>query len=109
MRFLIDAQLPPGLAKFIQENGHEALHVTEINLGRHDDVQICDYARLNGYTILTKDQDFMDRWLISREKAPVVLIRLGNCTNRALWQWLAPLLAEIVDRLKAGDMLIELT
>lgn len=61
MKFLIDAQLPPMLAEFIREKGHEALHVAEIDFVRGDDRQIWDYARLNGCIILTKDQDFLDR------------------------------------------------
>jgi predicted nuclease of predicted toxin-antitoxin system len=109
VKFLVDAQLPPVLAKFIRENGFEALHVTEIDLARGDDSQIWNYARLNGYSILTKDQDFLDRWILSQEKVPVVLIRVGNCTNRALKQWLVPLFPEIVERIKAGESFIELT
>ena len=109
MKFLVDAQLPPALTKFLRDSGLEASHVTELDLARGDDSQIWDYAHLNGYIILTKDEDFMDRWLVAREKAPVVLIRVGNCTNRALKQWLGPLLPEIVDRIKSGETFIELT
>ena len=58
--------------------------------------------------IITKDEDFKDRALLAKTKAKVVLIRVGNCSNRALLQWLAPALPGILDRLKAGEGLIEL-
>ena len=32
MRFLIDAQLPPALARWITEHGHEAEHVLDCGL-----------------------------------------------------------------------------
>jgi predicted nuclease of predicted toxin-antitoxin system len=37
----------------------------------------------------------------------VVWIRVGNCSNRALLAWFAPLLPSIVDRLAQGETLIE--
>lgn len=109
MKFLVDAQLPPALTKVLRDSGLEAFHVAELDLARVDDSQIWNYAHLNGHIILTKDEDFMDRWLVAREKIPIVLIRVGNCTNRALNQWLGPLLPEIVERIKSGETFIELT
>jgi predicted nuclease of predicted toxin-antitoxin system len=37
MRFLVDAQLPPGLARYLAVRGHEAEHVWVINLSHSDD------------------------------------------------------------------------
>jgi predicted nuclease of predicted toxin-antitoxin system len=33
MRFLIDAQLPPALARWLAERGHEAVHVVTVGSG----------------------------------------------------------------------------
>ncbi|WP_196502044.1 DUF5615 family PIN-like protein [Aestuariivirga litoralis] len=33
MRFLVDALLPPALARWLAEQGHDALHVNDRNLG----------------------------------------------------------------------------
>lgn len=51
----------------------------------------------------------MDRWLVSEPGVAVILIRIGNCTNQALRQWLSPLFSEIVEKVKAGETFIELT
>jgi predicted nuclease of predicted toxin-antitoxin system len=32
MRFLVDAQLPPALARWLAEKGHDARHVADVGL-----------------------------------------------------------------------------
>lgn len=32
MRFLVDAQLPPALARWLCANGHEAVHVGDLGM-----------------------------------------------------------------------------
>ncbi len=109
MKFIVDAQLPPALVKFLKSRGREAIHVQELGMLSDDDVSIWRRAHAEGAAIITKDEDFMDQLYISQHKAPIVLIRVGNCSNRALLHWFAPLLDEVVKRLEAGENLIELT
>lgn len=40
MRFLVDAQLPPALARWMVEQGHEASHVVDHGLGEASDASI---------------------------------------------------------------------
>ena len=58
--------------------------------------------------LLTKDEDFVDRWLLSAAPIALVWIRKGNCSNDALMTWLEPLWPETVKRLEQGERLIEL-
>jgi predicted nuclease of predicted toxin-antitoxin system len=44
MNFLIDAQLPPALARLITALGHNAIHVEEAELLLANDVAIWNYA-----------------------------------------------------------------
>lgn len=88
----MDAQLPPALAVFLRAQGLEATHVAETGMARFDDAAVWDHACRSGATIVTKDDDFKDRVLLSKTKIPVVLIRVGNCSNRALLAWFAPVL-----------------
>ena len=108
MKFLVDAQLPPALAQFLRSKGHEAKHVLDIDLVRTDDTTIWNHACQSALVIITKDDDFRDRVLLSEPKTSVVLLHVGNCSNRALLQWFAPLLSDIVEQLQAGERLIEL-
>jgi predicted nuclease of predicted toxin-antitoxin system len=49
VRFLIDSQLPPALARFIDsELGCEAMHVVDVGLRDASDALVWQYASANG-------------------------------------------------------------
>jgi len=58
VRFLVDAQLPPALARRIEALGHAAEHVADCGLATAPDPEIRAYAASTGATIITKDEDF---------------------------------------------------
>jgi predicted nuclease of predicted toxin-antitoxin system len=58
MKFLVDANLPPGLASWLREHSHEAIHVNDQPGLALDDRAIFEFARRHGYIIMTKDEDF---------------------------------------------------
>jgi len=107
IRFLVDAQLPPGLAGRLMARGFPAEHVNRVELGIASDNAIWQYAARAGATLVTKDEDFVA--LARREAAGprVVWIRIGNISNDALWRTLEPLLDEITQALNAGERIIE--
>jgi predicted nuclease of predicted toxin-antitoxin system len=107
MKFLVDANLPPGLVAWLREHNHEAIHVND-QLGiALDDRSIFEFARRNGFIIVSKDEDFATLAMLGDKPASVVWIRFGNATNAKLRDLLEPLLSEIVQRLAAGETLIE--
>ena len=59
MKFLIDAQLPPGLARWFRTKGHEADHVFEIGLGAASDREIAERAEADNAVLASKDEDFL--------------------------------------------------
>jgi predicted nuclease of predicted toxin-antitoxin system len=107
MRFVIDAQLPPGLGGHLAREGHIADHVNRVGLGGADDPEIWTYCRRTGAVLITKDDDFVA--LAQRDAAgpQIVWIRLGNIANDALWGALKAVLGEILEALKAGDRVVE--
>jgi hypothetical protein len=62
LNFLVDAQLPPALARWISGRGHEAIHVFDIALLKATDPDIWEHARQQNAVIICKDEDFVDRW-----------------------------------------------
>ncbi|MFE3446640.1 DUF5615 family PIN-like protein [Nocardia sp. NPDC059180] len=40
MRFVVDAQLPPAVARVLAEDGHDAVHVCDIGLLSAPDIEI---------------------------------------------------------------------
>ena len=107
MRILIDAQLPPGLKPTLVSLGHEAWHVAELELRDATDLVIWNYAARESMLILTKDEDFAQRRMRTRDGPTVVWLRIGNSSREALARWLIPLLGTIERLAAAGERLIE--
>jgi predicted nuclease of predicted toxin-antitoxin system len=108
MRFVVDAQLPPALARWLVTQGQAAEHVTEVGLLAAEDRPIWDYALRNSAVIISKDEDFPTRAMQNKAAPCIVWVRLGNCSNQALLQWFAPLLPKLLKLLDEGHRIIEL-
>ncbi len=106
-RFLVDAQLPPGLAKRLVEAGFEAEHVASRGLLHATDRDIRQAAAAESLVIITKDEDFRSLAVRSGHEPQVVWIRFGNVSNAVLWMRLAGVLAEVADALRAGERVVE--
>ncbi len=107
MRFLIDAQLPPGLARWLSARGYPSEHVADIGLAAAPDSKIEARARQTQAVIWSKDSGFADR----ARQSPglqVVWLRMGNTTNASLRERLAPLLTTIATALEDGETVIEI-
>ena len=108
MRFLVDAQLPPALARWLAEQGHVAEHVFDLGMASADDRLIWAYALQVGAVIVTKDEDFADRRARAGSGPAIVWIRVGNTSRRELLTWLRFRLPTIVEALERGEALIEI-
>lgn len=108
MRFLVDAQLPPALARLLAAEGFFAEHVYDIGFDQAEDGAIWNYASEAKATIITKDEDFIILASVRLDGPPIVWVRLGNTTKQALLNWFKPLLPEIIEALERGEKLVEL-
>ena len=107
MRFLIDAQLPPALARLLTAHGHHAEHVADVGLRDADDSPIWQYAVAHKAVLITKDEDFAYRAGKGGTTPVIVWLRIGNTSRRALLVWLEPLIPDIETMVRAGETLIE--
>jgi len=107
VRFLVDAQLRPVLARWLVEQGHQAEHVAVHGLERETDEVIWNHAVRAGDVIVTKDEDFATRRLLATDGPAIVWIRIGNTTNPELLTRMSEHLPEIVAALTRGETLIE--
>ena len=106
MRFLVDAQLPPALARRIQAQGHEAEHVADRGMASASDGAVRRYADRIGAVIVTKDEDFAVHHILSAGPA-VVWLRMGNTRRSALLRRMDDELEAIVSALQRGETLVE--
>ncbi|MGE0409086.1 MAG: DUF5615 family PIN-like protein [Amphiplicatus sp.] len=105
MRFLIDEQLPPALARPLKRKGHDARHLRTVGLARAFDRDMRAFVATSGEVLISKDEDFVEAAALGTLR--LVWIRLGNVSNADLWKALEPVLGEIVEALEAGETLIE--
>lgn len=105
MRFLVDAQLPPGLCRWLEARGHQAQHVHDVGLGAASDVEIAHRAEADSAILISKDEDFLTLRLPQR--FAFLWLRCGNATNRALGVWLDQRRASVEELLSDGELLVE--
>lgn len=82
MKFIVDAQLPRRLARSIIALGGAAIHTLDLPDGNlTTDSQIIQLAVLDGAVVVTKDQDFVDSFLLRGEPPKLLHITTGNIPN----------------------------
>lgn len=108
MRFLVDAQPPPALARWLTAAGHPSEHVADVGMAAAPDPSVWEYAARKSAVIITKDQDFAVLRIISDAPTPsIVWLRIGNSRRAALLRWFEPLLPTIIAALDDGTRLVE--
>ena len=65
MKWLVDAQLPPALARMLSSAGHDARHVADLGLRHADDSPIWKRALQENAIVITKDEDFARRRVLA--------------------------------------------
>jgi len=108
LRALVDAQLPPALARYLEAHGFAADHVADLGWDAKPDTEIWQEAKGRYDILLSKDEDFVTLAQLRGPGPCVVWIRKGNCTRAALLAWFAPLLPAIIERVTAKEPIIEI-
>jgi predicted nuclease of predicted toxin-antitoxin system len=81
LKLLFDANLSPKLVGRLAELFPDSVHVFEIGLGRTtSDEAIWEYAKSEGFTVVTADSDFLG--LAARFGSPPKVVRLENCNYK---------------------------
>jgi len=107
MRFLVDAQLPPALARWLIAHGYDAAHVSDKGMQAAADRLIWDCALTEGWIVVTKDEDFAQRKIMVPAGPSVVWIRWPNTRRQQLLDRFETVLPLIVAALARGETLIE--
>jgi predicted nuclease of predicted toxin-antitoxin system len=81
MKLLFDQNLSPKLVDRLADLFPGSTHVQSVGLDRASDEQIWELARANGYTILTKDEDYSNLSVIRGSPPKVLWLQMGNCTT----------------------------
>lgn len=80
-RFLLDENLSPRLSSALCDGFPGSKHVCDVQLKGKSDQQIWDFASENGYTIVTKDDDFRGLSLLRGAPPKVIWLVVGNTST----------------------------
>jgi predicted nuclease of predicted toxin-antitoxin system len=80
MKLLFDQNLSPRLPRLLADIYADSVHVREVGLRDSADLEIWQYAKLNGFAIVSKDSDFQQRSLLDGAPPKFIWLRVGNCT-----------------------------
>lgn len=81
MKLLFDQNTSPRLVRRLGDLFPDSNHVFFSGLDSADDLAVWSFARIQGYTVVTKDADFNDLTFLYGSPPKVIWLRLGNCTT----------------------------
>ena len=85
MRFIIDAQLPAALAKFLTQKGYDVIHTDDLpNKECSSDNEIREISVRERRIVITKDSDFLDSFYVKSIPPKLLLVSTGNIKNKVL-------------------------
>ena len=108
MRFLVDAQLPPALARWLADKGFVAEHVFDLQMETASDAEIWALAEETSAVIVTKDEDFARLGTANPDGPRVLWLRVGNSTRRGLLAWMDRAWPALAPALEADERVIEI-
>ncbi len=81
MRLLLDQNLSHRIKAPLAGVYSDVAHVRDFALERAEDTSVWDFAKANGFVIVSKDSDFHQRSLVFGHPPKVIWLRLGNCST----------------------------
>jgi len=79
MKLLLDQNLSRKLIPQLEALYPGSAHLASVLSEDSEDAEIWRFAKANGFTIVTKDDDFEQRSILDGHPPKVVWVRLGNC------------------------------
>lgn len=108
MKFIVDTQLPPRLAKYLRTKGHDCIHTSDFEDGHLlQDSEIILIAKEKNRTIITKDSDFSDHYFLKGAPPRVLLLQFGNISNNDLIEYFEKYLEFIVNAFNNGSEYVQ--
>lgn len=85
MKFLVDAHLPMALSIWLKQKGFDSIHTRELEAGnRTKDIVLFNFSMESDRIVITKDNDFLQRYLIKAEPKKLLFLPTGNLSNKKL-------------------------
>jgi len=105
MKFIVDAQLPKSLARFLSERGFDAIHTLDLpRKNITDDLEINRISFEENRVVISKDSDFYDSYTAHKEPYKLLYLTTGNISNQALLNLFDKNLLLVIHTLQNGSV-----
>jgi predicted nuclease of predicted toxin-antitoxin system len=109
MKFLVDAQLPRKLSRFLTSKNFDSIHTLDLP-GKNftTDSEIIEICEKQNRVIITKDSDFYESKLLSNKPQKLIMVQTGNISNDLLISLFDANMERIISFLEFCDI-VEIT
>ena len=104
MRLLLDENLSRRIVPFLEQDFPGSTQVALIGMERSSDEAVWQYARDEGFCMVTRDADFYDLSLLRGSPPKVIWLKGRNLSKAAVLQLLLAYRESIRDLLSAPDL-----
>ena len=109
MKFLVDAHFPKRLAKWLVENGEDAIHTLDLpKQNNTPDQEIIQIADNESRIVITKDSDFFQYRIIKGSPDRLLMVTTGNIVNKELIRLFELNFPTIKNIFQSGKKVIEM-
>ncbi|WP_133511524.1 DUF5615 family PIN-like protein [Candidatus Thiosymbion oneisti] len=95
MKLLFDENISSKLVKFLLDDFPESSHIDYLRMQGTTDSSIWEYAKREGYTIVSKDNDFRQRTFLFGPPPKVIWLSVGNGGTKIIRELLLKKTTEI--------------
>jgi predicted nuclease of predicted toxin-antitoxin system len=106
VRFLADMGVSPRVVAWLNEKGHDAVHLSDRGLERAADAEIFQLAAAEERIVLTFDLDFGEIVALSADRSSVILFRLRSARTTQVIDRLQRVLADSSTQLALGAVVV---
>lgn len=107
MKFIVDAQLPKSLSGFLSSIGHDSIHTLDLPLqNKTSDALVNLRAKQEQRVVITKDNDFLETYLVNNIPEKLVLVKTGNISNNELLRIFEMQMEKICSHLESSNLIV---
>lgn len=105
MKFLVDAQLPKALKRFLDARGFDAVHTLDLpGKNATADTEINKVSLTENRIVISKDSDFYDSYSAKQEPFKLLYLTTGNISSKDLIDLFDKNLLLIIHSLQNGSV-----
>ncbi|VEN73748.1 conserved hypothetical protein [Candidatus Desulfarcum epimagneticum] len=105
MKIVLDMNLSPIWAPYLEAGGYEARHWSEIGAVSASDIEIMKWARNNGFVVFTHDLDFGTLLYTTKAVAPsVVQLRIEDIRPESVGKLVLIALSKAKSEIEQGAL-----